>query len=136
MIGLDSASRPVFVPATTANAVDVATLTAQTMAIVAVEPDGGPGPVRVAHLLPADEGRSESRAQEGKEGMRLPPGAITAQPRRRRPRRGDAEDVTADGERYRLFAPRPASLVDEDFLELIGALEAQPGVRRVRIEAP
>jgi hypothetical protein len=39
VIGLDSASRPVFVPATTANAVDVATLTAQTMAIVAVEPD-------------------------------------------------------------------------------------------------
>jgi subtilisin family serine protease len=39
VIALDSASRPVFVPATTANAVDVATLTAQTMGIVAVEPD-------------------------------------------------------------------------------------------------
>jgi subtilisin family serine protease len=39
VIALDSASRPVFVPATTANAVDVATLTAQSMGVVAVEPD-------------------------------------------------------------------------------------------------
>jgi subtilisin family serine protease len=39
VIALDPASRPVFVPATTANAIDVATITAQTMAVVGVEPD-------------------------------------------------------------------------------------------------
>ena len=39
VIALDSASRPVFVPATTANAVDVATLTDASMDVVAVEPD-------------------------------------------------------------------------------------------------
>ena len=102
------------------------------MAVVAVEPDGMPGPVRVAHLLPADEGRSEAGEKEPSEGLRLPPGAITAPPRRRRRRRGDAEDVVADGERYRVFAPRPASLVDEDFLALIGALEEEFARRRER----
>jgi len=104
------------------------------MAVVAVEPDGMPGPVRVAHLLPADEGRSGAVAaeKEGTEELRLPPGAITAPPRRRRPRRGEAEDVMADGERYRVFAPRPASLVDEDFLALIGALEEEFARRRER----
>jgi GTP-binding protein HflX len=104
------------------------------MAVVAVEPDGMPGPVRVAHLLPADEGRSE-RAQEPSEesAHRLPPGAITAPPRRRQKRtRQDAEDVTADGERYRVFAPRPASQVDDDFLALIGALEEEFARRRER----
>ncbi len=45
----------------------------------------------------------------------------------RSPRAGrrEIEDVVADGERYRLFPPRPASLVDDDFLDLIGALEAE-----------
>jgi GTP-binding protein HflX len=77
------------------------------MAVVAVDHDGGPGPVRVAHLLPADE---RDRGQTG--GSR---------------RRGtrEIEDVVADGERYRLFPPRPASLVDDDFLELISALEEE-----------
>jgi hypothetical protein len=102
------------------------------MAVVAVEPDGMPGPVRVAHLLPADEGRSEAAEKDGGDALRLPPGAITAPPRRRRPRRGEAEDVVADGERYRVFAPRPASLVDEDFLALIGALEEEFARRRER----
>ncbi|HKQ61566.1 MAG TPA: GTPase HflX, partial [Candidatus Polarisedimenticolaceae bacterium] len=31
----------------------------------------------------------------------------------------------SDGERYRLFPPRPAHRVDDDFLELIGALEEE-----------
>jgi GTP-binding protein HflX len=35
------------------------------------------------------------------------------------------EDISADGERYRLFPPRPASLLDQDFLELIRALERE-----------
>ena len=76
------------------------------MAVVAVDPDGGPGPVRVAHLLPADErdrGGDGARARGGRE----------------------IEDVVADGERYRLFPPRPASLVEDDFLALIGALEEE-----------
>ena len=48
------------------------------MAVVAVEPDGMPGPVRVAHLLPADEGRSERAKEPSEESAhRLPPGAIT-----------------------------------------------------------
>ncbi|HET9299142.1 MAG TPA: GTPase HflX [Candidatus Polarisedimenticolaceae bacterium] len=102
------------------------------MAVVAVEPDGMPGPVRVAHLLPADEGRSDAAEKDGGDALRLPPGAITAPPRRRRARRGEAEDVVADGERYRVFAPRPASLVDEDFLALIGALEEEFDRRRER----
>jgi GTP-binding protein HflX len=107
------------------------------MAGVAVEPDGLPGPVRVAHLLPADEPRSDGPASrtatagEGAGTLRLPPGAVTAPPRRRA-RREEAEDVTADGERYRLFAPRPASLVEEDFLALIGALEEEFDRRRER----
>src|SRR5262245_3082993 len=76
------------------------------MAIVAVDHDGGPGPVRVAHLLPADE---RDRGGNG----------ATARGTR------EIEDVVADGERYRLFPPRPASLVDDDFLALIGALEEE-----------
>ena len=77
------------------------------MAIVAVEHEGGPGPVRVAHLLPADErdrGDGDPRARASSRKI---------------------EDVVADGERYRLFPPRPASLVDDDFLELIKALEEE-----------
>ncbi|HZN53983.1 MAG TPA: GTPase HflX, partial [Candidatus Polarisedimenticolaceae bacterium] len=35
------------------------------------------------------------------------------------------EDVVADGERYRLFPPRPASRLDDDFLDLIHALEEE-----------
>jgi GTPase len=76
------------------------------MAVVAVEHDGGPGPVRVAHLLPADERDRGGNGATGRTGREI-------------------EDVVADGERYRLFPPRPASLVDDDFLELIGALEEE-----------
>jgi GTP-binding protein HflX len=43
----------------------------------------------------------------------------------RRRGRAQAEDIAADGERYRLFPPRAASLIDEDFLELIRALERE-----------
>src|SRR5262249_35846026 len=57
----------------------------------------------------------------------LPPGAFV--PRgwagRQAPRGRDVEDVVADGERYRLLPPRPASLIDEDFLALIDALEEE-----------
>ncbi len=94
------------------------------MAIVAVEQDGAVGPVRVAHLLPAEE-RERKRAKDAP--AVLPPGFVVprglgAQPARRE---RDIEDVVADGERYRLFPPRSASLVDDDFLDLIGALEAE-----------
>ena len=95
------------------------------LAVVAVEGDGSPGPVRIAHLLPAEE-REFKRT---KETPRIPrpsgfisPRGLGAQPARRQK---EIEDVIADGERYRLFPPRPSSLVDDDFLDLIGALEAE-----------
>jgi len=94
------------------------------LAVVAVEDDGAPGPVRVAHLLPAEE---RERKPAKSTPAALPPGFVAprglgAQPARRQ---RDIEDVVADGERYRLFPPRPASLLDDDFLDLIGALEAE-----------
>jgi GTP-binding protein HflX len=94
------------------------------LAIVAVEHDGAPGPVRVAHLLPAEE---RERKPTKTAPVPLPPGIVV--PRGLAPqtavRQREIEDVVADGERYRLFPPRPASLVDDDFLDLIGALEAE-----------
>jgi GTP-binding protein HflX len=94
------------------------------MAIVAVGQDGAPGPVRVAHLLPAEE-RERKRAKDAPAA--LPPGFVVPRGLGAHPakRQRDIEDVVADGERYRLFPPRPASLVDDDFLDLIGALEAE-----------
>ena len=94
------------------------------LAIVAVEHDGAPGPVRVAHLLPAEE-RERRPSKETK--ATLPPGIVVPRGLQARPapRQREIEDVVADGERYRLFPPRPASLVDDDFLDLIGALEAE-----------
>jgi len=94
------------------------------LAIVAVEPDGAPGPVRVAHLLPAEE-RERKPSKEAP--ATLPPGTVVPRGLQARPekRQRDIEDVVADGERYRLFPPRPASLLDDDFLDLIGALEAE-----------
>lgn len=104
------------------------------LAVVGVAEDGSAGPVRVAHLLPAD-GRapspaSGSGAPEGAD--RLPRGAVVPRGSGRRSRARDVEDVTADGERYRLFPPRPAALVDEDFLALIRALEEEFDRRRER----
>jgi GTP-binding protein HflX len=99
------------------------------MAIVAVESAGLPGPVRVAHLLPAPE-----RLVHGDKGGRASELESATPPRRvivprvgRTPRRRQAEveDVFADGERFRLFPPRPASRIDDDFLELIRALERE-----------
>ena len=98
------------------------------LAIVGVAEDGLPGPVRVAHLLPAAERESRGAASpdpsESAEALRLPPGAVLPRRRRRREPR-PVEDVVADGERYRLFAPRPARLIDDDFLDLIRALEQE-----------
>jgi GTP-binding protein HflX len=96
------------------------------MATIAVEKDGLPGPVRVAHLLPAPEriGDGAVREPRGPTRSPLPRGAVI--PRRRRRRDPEAiRDVRSDGERYRLFPPKPAALIDEDFLELIRALEQE-----------
>jgi len=94
------------------------------MAVVAVEPDGAPGLVRVAHLIPAEERERRSPAEAS---ALLPPGTVLPKglgPRSvRRPR--EVEDVVADGERYRLLPPRAASLIDDDFLDLIRALEEE-----------
>jgi GTP-binding protein HflX len=93
------------------------------MAVIAV--DGAePGPVQVAHLLPAPERRG--RARRADPVSRLPRGAITpGRSARRRVPRPEIEDISADGERYRIFPPRPASLIDDDFLDLIRALERE-----------
>lgn len=98
------------------------------MAVIAVGEDGLPGPVRVAHLLPADERGGARPHGKPQEPFALPPGS-------RRRREAPVEDVVADGERYRLFPPRPASLVDEDFLALIRALEQEFDRRRARTRA-
>jgi len=91
------------------------------MAIVDVEIDGMPGPVRVAHLMPAPDRPKVGRKEAAK---RPPRGAIVPHVRRRRPR-AEIEEVRSNGERYRLFPPRPASQIDDDFLELIRALERE-----------
>ena len=107
------------------------------LAVIGVKDNGLPGPVRVAHLLPANEREPETRRERrgsGEPTQSLPPGAVRPgfgkSKRRRRGQRD--EDVIADGERYRLFSPRPASLVTEDFLELIRALEQEFERRRER----
>ena len=93
------------------------------LAVIGVEPDGAPGPVRVAHLLPAAERERPTRepAVARRPGIIVPRGLTHPSPR---PDRA-IEDVVADGERYRLFPPRPASRLDDDFLDLIGALEEE-----------
>jgi GTP-binding protein HflX len=97
------------------------------MATIAVEKDGLPGPVRVAHLMPAPERASDGASRGNREPASSPLPRGAAIPRRRRAR-GDSEairDVRSDGERYRLFPPKPAALIDDDFLELIRALEQE-----------
>ena len=104
------------------------------LAVVAVEQDGAPGEVRVAHLLPAEEDRASRSRQTAVESERLPPGASVPGGRRahRRAKGQEAHDVTADGDRYRVFPPRPASQLDTDFLELIEALEEEFDRQRSR----
>jgi GTP-binding protein HflX len=100
------------------------------MAIVSVGSDGRPGPVRVAHLLPAParvtrDGRVDWRSGEGGEPQ-LPRGRVRpALGRLGGRRRKESRDIEADGERYRLWPPRAAAQIDDDFLELIRALERE-----------
>jgi len=99
------------------------------MAIVAVGQDGLPGPVRVAHLIPAparpDGGSKRRAARESNESVPRPPrGAVLAR-RPRKSRRAAIQDIASNGERYRLFPPRPAAEITDDFLELIRALERE-----------
>ncbi len=110
------------------------------LAVVGVSEEGKPGLVRVAHLLPADDrpqGPAAAAAAPGGERLvRLPPGAAVPGSMNGRSRRArEVEDVVADGERYRLFPPRPAGQVDEDFLDLIRALEEEFERRRERTRA-
>lgn len=106
------------------------------LAIVAATDTGEAGPVRVAHLLPAEERPQGARgAPEGESpDSAQPPGFVRPRPMNGRLRRRGREphDVVADGERYRVFPPRPASELDEDFLELIRALEEEFERRRER----
>jgi GTPase len=117
------------------------------LAVVASEEDGAPGPVRVAHLLPAEDrpagATAPPLAEDPDLAQRLPRGAVLPYRRngrngrggRRASRASRIEDVIADGERYRLFPPRPAALVEEDFLDLIRALEEEFERRRERTKA-
>ncbi len=105
------------------------------LAIVAATETGEAGPVRIAHLLPAEERLQDSSGTpEGRSpDSARPPGFVRPRPMNGRSRRGrEPQDVVADGERYRVFPPRPASELDEDFLELIRALEEEFERRRER----
>jgi len=103
------------------------------LAVVDVEENGMPGPVRVAHLMPApdrpeskDKGRAGRKGRESEEAPpRRPRGMVVPVRRRRRQREAEPDEVRTGGERYRLFPPRPAAKVDDDFVELIRALERE-----------
>jgi GTP-binding protein HflX len=92
------------------------------LAVVDVEIDGMPGPVRVAHLMPAPDRPNAGRKGTSERPLR---GSIRPPVRRRRRPRAEIEEVRSNGERYRLFPPRPTSQIDDDFLELIRALERE-----------
>jgi GTP-binding protein HflX len=79
------------------------------LAVIAVGGEGLPGPARVAHLLPASERKPRSRVRT----------------KSRKARDREVEDIASDGERYRLFPPSQVSLLNDDFLELIRALEQE-----------
>ena len=83
------------------------------MAAIAVGAEGEAGPVRVAHLLPADETVKADAAHPAEH-------------------RRETRDIVADGARYRLFPPRPAYDLGEDFLDMIRALEKEFERRRTR----
>jgi len=92
------------------------------LAVIAVGEDGLPGPVRVAHLLPASE---RKRGTRNRSKNLLVRGAVRVRGLGTQHRDREVEDIAEDGERYRLFPPRPTSLLDDDFLELIRALEQE-----------
>jgi GTP-binding protein HflX len=125
----------------TADLASIALHRLDVMAVISVAKDGHAGPVRVAHLIPAParvgSASDEERATRRPEPAALPRGFARARPvRRRRPRR-ESRDIEADGERYRLWPPRPAARIEENFLELIRALEQEfdrhlPRVKRAR----
>ena len=97
------------------------------LAVIAVNPQGGAGRVRVAHLLPAPERTIRDRDVRRRERPAAPPlprGAGVVR-HSRGSRREQTEDIRDDGQRYRLFSPRPAAELDQNFLELIRALEQE-----------
>ncbi len=102
------------------------------LAVISVGDDGHPGSVRVAHLLPAPtRPDAETRSANGGSpagkaaNPRLPRGVVVPKLGRRRRPRAEIRDVTSNGEGYRLFPPRPTGQIDDDFLELIRALEQE-----------
>ncbi len=102
------------------------------LAVISIGDDGHLGSVRVAHLLPAPtrpdaETRSANGGSPAEKAAppRLPRGVVVPKFGRRRRPRAEIRDVTSNGEGYRLFPPRPASHLDDDFLELIRALEQE-----------
>jgi GTP-binding protein HflX len=95
------------------------------MAIVAVEASGAPGPVRVAHLLPAPDRPDGASRRDMSMARTAPRGAIVPRMAKKGRRRAEVEDVSSNGDRFRLFPPREAARLDDDFLELIRALERE-----------
>jgi len=95
------------------------------LAIVAVEPSGEPGTVRVAHLLPAPDRPDGAARRDTSMARTTPRGAIVPRRAKKRHRRAEVEDVSSNGDRFRLFPPREAARLDDDFLELIRALERE-----------
>ncbi len=96
------------------------------MAAIAVDDAGLPAAARVAHLLPAPETQTPAAPDARRStAPMLPRGATTPGKRGRRKPKREVEDVATDGERYRLFPPRPVGEIGEDFLELIRALEQE-----------
>ena len=104
---------------TTAELAPLALHRLDALAVLSVSDDGQLGDARVAHLLPAPEGSAATQ----------PAPDLEAEPRPVPGRRGRSrrlsEDVSEHGQRYRLFSPREVAKLDDDFLELIRALERE-----------
>ena len=105
VVALDPSSRPVFVPATTADAVNVATVTADTMPVVAVEADVESRPSQPPSTTAAPTGtgasgfdRSARRRPVGAHRLPVRP-TVALRARRRRASRGG-------GHRGRRHPPR------------------------------
>lgn len=85
------------------------------MAVIDAQETTAEAEVTVAHLIPAPETtRAPVKVEEPE-----------ATPYTRRRVKREIVDVETDGERYRIFPPLPASRLDQDFLELIRALERE-----------
>ena len=83
--------------------------------------DGKTAPARVRR-----DGQAEPRRSGSNGDNHLPRGLVRPKrPAAPKHAAADSRDVESDGARYRLLPPRAAGQLDEDFLELIRALEQE-----------